>query len=200
MAIMRFRILLCVAAIATTLAACQHYAAIGPGNYDIHQKLVVDLDRAWNRQVEGPGRFCPESWTSNGPLLDALCIAPAIADGGNVLADGKEAPKFRSGMNATELVELIQTGLAQSMGAVDFVPVLLEPAYIAGHDGVKFEFKFGTGGGIETDRHALGYAFEADKRLYVILFHAAEIHYFPLIKPAVEKIAASARLPNQRKT
>lgn len=196
----RLKILLCIAVIATALAACQHYAAIGPGNYDVSQKLVVNLDRAWNRQVEGVGRLCPESWTSNGPLLDALCIAPAIADGGNVLAEGKDAPKFRSGMNPTELVELVQSGLVLSMKANDFVPVLLEPVVIAGHEGIKFEFKFGTGGGIETDRHALGYAFETDKRLYLILFHAAEIHYFPRMKPEVEKIVASARLPNQRKT
>ena len=94
-------------------------------------------------------------------------------------------------MNPTELVELVQSGLVLSMKANDFVPVLLEPAVIAGHEGIKFEFKFGTGGGIETDRHALGYAFETDKRLYLILFHAAEIHYFPRMKPEVEKIVAT---------
>lgn len=198
----RFRIILIALAAALSLTACQHYASIGPGAYDIHQKLLVDLDRTWNRQVEGPGRLCPESWTSNGPLLDALCIAPAIADGGTVLSEGKDAPKFRSGMNPTDLLGIIQTGLSQTIKASDFVLVALQPATVAGYEGIRFEFKFGAGtaGEAETDRHALGYAFEADKRLYLILFHAAEIHYFPMMMQGVEKIVASARLPNQRKT
>ncbi len=197
----RIRILLCAIAVALSLTACQHYASIGPGDYDVQQKLAVTLDRAWNRQVEGAGRICAESWTSNGPLLDMLCIVPGVAEGSPVIGSGAEAPRFRSGMTAADIVELVQTGLARSMQASDFVPISIAPATIAGREGFRFEFKFGAGqSAMETDRHALGYAFEEEKRLYLILFHAAEIHYFPQMKPIVEEVAASARLPRQRRT
>jgi hypothetical protein len=135
--------------------------------------------------------------------LDSLCIAPAIADGSPILeGGGKDAPRFRSGMSAADIVDLVQASFAIAMTASDFEPVSIEPATIAGHAGIRFEFKFGAGANsmAETDRHALGYAFEYEKRLYLIVFHAAEIHYFPLLKPVVERVAASARLANQRKT
>jgi hypothetical protein len=76
----------------------------------------------------------------------------------------------------------------------------VEPAKIAGQSGIRFEFKFGTGGDdrFETDRHALGFAFEYEKRLYLILFHATEIHFFGILQPAVERIVESARLPPTR--
>jgi hypothetical protein len=32
----------------------------------------------------------------------------------------------------------------------------------------------------------------------VILFHAAEIHFFPRLRPVAEAIVASARLPQTR--
>jgi len=105
-------------------------------------------------------------------------------------------------MSAADIVDLVQASFAIAMTASDFEPVSIEPATIAGHAGIRFEFKFGAGANsmAETDRHALGYAFEYEKRLYLIVFHAAEIHYFPLLKPVVERVAASARLANQRKT
>ncbi len=186
------------------IAGCTHYAALPAGNFDIHGKLVVSLDRKWSRQVEGPSRIWPEAWTINGPLLDVLNVAVAVEDGRSLVKVDSEAaknfPKFRAGMGAEDIVGLVQSTLAATINANDFESRAMEPARIAGNDGVRFEFTFGTGTagqGLETDRHAIGVAFEADKRLYLILFHAAEIHYFPGLRGAAEAVIASARMPGK---
>lgn len=192
------------AATALWLAACAHYAQIGPGDVAIHDRLDVTLDRGWNRQVHGPTMMWPESWTQNGPFLDMLVIAPGIEHDRALVRlperELRDFPRFRSGSTPTDIVELVQATLTKTANAGDFVAVSTEPAQIAGQDGVRFEFKFGTGNGgdFETDRHALGFAFEHDKKLYLVLFHAAEIHYFADLRPAVEAIVASARLSRAR--
>jgi hypothetical protein len=191
-------------AFALFLAACAHYAQIGPGGYGIHGQLDVTLDRGWNRQVDGPGNIWPETWTQNGPLLDQLHLAAGIDDGKALVKLPEQAlreyPRFRAGSGPEEVVQLIQGTLAKSKQGGDFVPIVVEPATIAGQAGIRFEFRFGTGagGGLETDRHALGYAFERERKLYLILFHAKEIHFFEKLRPAAEAIAVSARLPATR--
>jgi hypothetical protein len=193
-----------VLALFALLAGCTHYAPLPAGNFDVHGKLIVSLDRKWSRQVEGPSRIWPEAWTINGPLLDTLNVAVAIEDGRPLVkVDGEAAknfPRFRAGMGAEDIVGLVQSTLAVTIKAGDFEARAIEPARVAGHDGVRFEFTFGTGTageGLETDRHAVGVAFEADKRLYLILFHAAELHYFPELRGAAEAVIASARLPGK---
>jgi hypothetical protein len=193
-----------VAVAALALAGCAYYAQIGPGAFAVHDRLNVNLDSTWNRQVDGPGKIWPEVWTKNGPLLDVLIVVPAIEDGKALVRLPELAlrdfPRFRAGSNPADIVELVQGTLQKAKQGGDFVPILVEPARIAERDGIRFEFRFGTGGdgGMETDRHALGYAFEHDKRLYLILFHAAEIHFFPNLRPVAEGIVASARLPQTR--
>ena len=186
------------------VAGCTHYAALPAGNFDVHGKLIVSLDRIWSRQVEGPSRIWPETWTINGPLLDSLNLAVAIEDGRPLVKiDGdaaKNFPRFRAGMAAEDIVGLVQSTLAVTLKAGDFEARTIAPERVAGHDGVRFEFTFGTGTageGLETDRHAVGVAFEADRRLYLILFHAAELHYFPELRGAAEAVIASARLPGK---
>jgi hypothetical protein len=187
-----------------TLAGCAYYAPLGPGNIDVQGRLVVSLDSKWNRQVAGPGRTWPESWTQNGPLLDMLCIVPGIEPGKPLLdvtgEAARELPKFREGMSEQDIVTLVQGTLASSLNANDFALRAVAPARVAAQDGVRFEFTFGAGanGEFETDRQAIGAAFVADKRLYLVLFHAAELHYFEKLRPAVEAIIASARLPGRR--
>jgi hypothetical protein len=198
------RSLVFAAACVAWLTGCATYALVGPGEVFVHSRLEVTLDRAWNRQVYGVGNVWPESWTQNGPLIDMLIVAPAIENGNAIVLlperQLREFPRFRAGGTTADLVEMVQGSLAKASQAGDFVPIVTEPARIAGQDGVRFEFKFGTGGdgGVETDRHALGYAFEYEKRLYLILFHAAEIHYFAAMRPAVEAIVGSARLPQAK--
>lgn len=190
-----------LAGLVAFVAGCTHYAALPPGSFDVHGKLSVSLDRKWSRQVDGPGHIWPEAWTVNGPLLDALNLAVAVEDGRPLVRVTGEAakafPRFRAGMGAEDIVGLVQGTLAATIKANDFDTRAVEPVRIAGHDGVRFEFTFGTGTageGIETDRQAVGVAFEADKRLYLILFHAAELHYFPGLRGAAEAVIASARL------
>jgi hypothetical protein len=200
----RFRAITFAVVATFALVGCSHYAQVGPGAYAIHERLDVTLDTSWNRQVAGPGNIWPETWTKNGPLLDVLHVAPAIEDGRALVRLPelalREFPRFRSGSSAADIVELVQGTLAKAKQGGDFVPIVVEPTKIAGQAGIRFEFQFGTGGdgGIETDRHALGYAFEYEKRLYLILFHAAEIHFFPSLRPIAEAIVASARLPQTR--
>ncbi|MCA3245723.1 MAG: hypothetical protein ING29_04495 [Azospirillum sp.] len=200
----RFRSFVLVAAVALSLAGCAFYASVGPGAHAIQGKLDVTLDSTWNRQVDGASNIWPETWTRNGPLLDTVHLAPGIEEGKalvnlpeNAL---REYPRYRAGSSPTDIVAFVQGTLARTVAASDFELVEVAPAEVAGHSGIRFEFRFGAGnqGSFETDRHALGYAFERDKQLYLLLFHAAEIHYFAAGKPAFEAIVASARLPQVR--
>ena len=196
----RFLRVLAFAGLALAAAACQHYAAIGPGSYDVHGKIAVQLDSQWNRQVAGPRAPWDESWTRHGPLLDALVIAAGVADGKPLIgASGKEAeqlPKFRAGMPPADLVTLVQGTLGAAERASDFETTRIETARIDGREAVRFEFTFGTGAdqGIESDRKALGVAVEIDAQLYLVLFHAVETHYYDALRPTVETMLESVRI------
>jgi len=166
--IRRFLRILAFAGLALAAGACQHYAVIGPGSYDVHGKIAVQLDGQWNRQVAGPRAAWGESWTRHGPLLDALVIAAGVADGKPLLdVSGKEAeqlPKFRAGMPASDIVTLVQGTLGAAEKASDFETTRIETARIDGREAVRFEFTFGTGadGLLESDRKAFGVAVEVE--------------------------------------
>ena len=196
----RFLRVLALAGVALAAAACQHYAAIGPGSYNVHGKIAVQLDSQWNRQVAGPRAAWDESWTRHGPLLDVLVIAAGIGDGKPLLdVRGKEAeqlPKFRTGMAPGDIVTLVQGTLGAAEKASDFETTKIETARIDGREAVRFEFTFGTGADslLESDRKALGVAVEADGQLYLVLFHAVEIHYYDALRPTVETVMESVRI------
>jgi len=196
----RFLRVLAFVGLALAVVACQHYAAIGPGSYDVHGKIAVQLDSQWNRQVAGPRAAWDESWTRNGPLLDALVIAAGIADGKPLLdVSGKAAeqlPKFRPGMAPGDIVTLVQGTLGSAAKASDFETTKIETTHIDGREAVRFEFTFGTGADspLESDRKALGVAVEVDRQLYLVLFHAVETHYFEALRPTVEAVMESVRI------
>jgi hypothetical protein len=184
---------------ASILSGCVAWTAVDAGTETSETSLSVTPDRKWNR-LGAHLRVWSASWTINGPLLDALDIAVGVEDGKPLVAVRGDRAKmfatFRAGMSADDVVALVQSTLTQLENAKDFALVSAAPDTIAGHEGIRFEFTYGTGGqgGLETDRHALGVAFEAEKRLYVLLFHAAEVHYFPALRPAAEAVFRSARL------
>ncbi|MCA3261415.1 MAG: hypothetical protein ING44_05715 [Telmatospirillum sp.] len=200
----RFLRVLALVGFALAAAACQHYAAIGPGTYDVHGKMAVQLDSQWNRQVAGPRAPWAEIWTRHGPFLDALVIAAGVA-AGKPLVDARsttaeQMPKFSPGMAPGDLVTLVQGTLGFAEKASDFETLRVETARIDGHEAVRFEFTFGTGAqrGFETDRKALGVAVEVEGQLYLVLFHAVDTHYFDALRPTVEAVIASIRFPAKR--
>lgn len=186
------------------LSGCVAYVALDPGVVELETRLAVTTDRQWSRMSVHGGRVWNEVWTVNGPLLDSLKIAAGIDDGKPLVfvteEKAKNIARFRAGMGPEDLVGLVTGTLAETAGGKDFEMIRVAPDRVAEHEGVRFEFRFGTGAagsGIETDRHAIGVAFEADKRLYVLLFHAAEMHYFEALRPAAEAVIRSARLVRQ---
>jgi hypothetical protein len=188
-------------ALALLLAGCTAYTALEPKGLDVGQRLSVTPDRMWSRTASHVQTGWSEVWTIDGPLLDSFMIAAGV-ESGKPLVDvrgdaAKSIAKYRKGMALEDMVLLVQGTLSATAGAKDFVAVATRPDQVAGHEAVIFEFTFGAGtagSSIETDRRAMGAAFEADGRLYVLLFEAVDIHYFEKLRPAAEAIIRSARL------
>ncbi|MBL8808013.1 MAG: hypothetical protein JNN22_14295 [Rhodospirillales bacterium] len=192
---------LTIAIAVLTLSGCAAYSALEPKSTDVGQRLALTPDRTWSRASAQVQSDWAEVWTIDGPLLNSFRVAAGIESGKPLVARRGEAakalPVFRKGMALEDMVDLVQSTLANTAGAKDFVPISVRPEKVAGQDAVAFEFTYGTGtagSSIETDRRALGTAFEADGRLYVLLFEAAEVHYFEKLRPAAEAIIRSARL------
>ncbi|MCL6607872.1 MAG: hypothetical protein K6T74_07235 [Geminicoccaceae bacterium] len=68
----------------------------------------------------------------------------------------------------------------------------LRPVPFAGGEGIRAEFRLRDGRGVAQRGFAV--ARVIDGRLFMILFVAAEDHYFPTLAPAVERIVGSARI------
>jgi hypothetical protein len=163
------------------------------------------LVRATEEVTVGPYRVAPQAewssirggrgvlWTVDGPGLELLYFADPMHDGEALFVKEAKAkvPRFRAGMTATEVSELIADSFAAA-GSKQVVIRGLAPRPFAGMEGFGFELEFLSDAGLE--RRALVAGIERDGVLYVVIFNAARQYYYDKYLEAVQRILSSLRL------
>jgi hypothetical protein len=177
------------------VAGCAAFAAVGPGPVTIAEAMSVSLDGKWNR---APAGFAPpkgEVWTAEGIPVDRLTFFVGLAEGDILMRtrgiSEDKLPRFRAAMHPNEIVEFYEA-YATADGS-SFTLKKLEPASFAGADGFRFEFQAVR----KSDELALagvGYGALRGGKLYMMVYTAPRIHFFPTYLPRVEAIARSARI------
>ena len=186
-----FIALACVA-----LTSCASISLVKPGTVEIENTYTVETNTAWNRmsgQVD-------DLWTLDGPLVQAIYFYTGIEEGENIFqnpgsdngpdAKYKNMPKFKKGMTAFDISEMVVATLAQSK-ASDIQVVSLTKAEFGNRDGFRFELRYKDAESLE--RKALVFGTAQNDRLHLILYQAPAIYYFDRDKARVEQIFKSVR-------
>ena len=160
------------------LGGCASIAPVEPGTVRIGDALEVRSDGRWSR-VDGEAESDATAvWTSEGLTLDM------------VLFYVDKLPGFQPGMLAHEVVELYASLVAQDGGRLELER--LSPSPFAGNAGFVFDHVTTTRPGLVLRGRAYGAVVEG--RLYLLSYTAPDSHFFAKHLPAVEALAASARL------
>lgn len=179
-------LLLCLA-----LIGCAQYSLVPAKRTSIGDLYSVDPQIAWNKSTSGG----VELWTVDGPSLEALHFISEVEDGKPLFdiprAKEEELPVFRAGMGPSEIVELVVDSLARA-GANKVEPLNARPAKFGNADGIRFELSFQSAEGLEEDGIVAGAV--VNKKLYLILYTGARMHYFPAYKDQVERLIASVQM------
>ena len=142
--------------------------------------LTVTPRTEWNRSSSRPSKK-GEIWTQDGVSLNAMSFFAGIMTGEPIYKDRnkKDAPlpRFDARMTAPEIVQLFEASnriiLKTSLFEIDQV----EPAKLAGHDGVRFTYHYVVQDE-EVRRKGEARAAVIGGKLYLINFVAPAIHYY----------------------
>lgn len=190
-----------VIALALLVGACTQYALVQPQRVTVKDALIVEPDIAWNRinQQDISGRSRTEIWTADGPLLNSIVFFAGIEDGKPLFVQTAEQekkgklPEFRSAMNATDIMELLESTVARITQSSLTKTRDLRPEKFAGRDGFRFDMSYVGKDEVDRDATAVGVVHEG--RLYMIFYDGARLHHFGLRRAQAERIIQSARLP-----
>jgi hypothetical protein len=137
-----------------------------------------------------------ENWTLNGPFLDGISFIGALPSGSRIVVqrrrDDQQVPYFRADMMPQEIASMIESFYRIRGGSLSFEMTGLQPRTFLGHQG--FQFDYDHLGGNEVNRRGRAVGVVTGDRLYLILFDAAQLHYFDAGLPEFERIVESAAL------
>lgn len=162
------------------------------------ERMQVTPGIPWNRAPRTGAEISrEENWTLNGPYLDNLTFIGGVKSGEPLVryqrrSDWRQVPNFRADMSPNDIVGIVDTFYRVRGGSVQFEVTGIQPRTFLGRPGFQFDYK--RLGGDEVARRGRGAAAVIGNRLYMIVFDAAALHYFPAAADEVERILSSARL------
>jgi hypothetical protein len=187
---------------ALALGACNHYALVPPQRTTVAGTISVDPQIAWNRYTpptDRPDRVV--TWTADGLLLDSVRFVLGVGDGEPLFQlpsaqQGKiTLPLFKSNMEPQEVMELVESTLSRMTNAATATRGL-QPAKFGALDGFRFEMDITPRD--EVARTALVAGAVRDKKLLLIIYQAATLHYYPKYLAQVERMIESVQIVQSR--
>lgn len=185
------------AALTMTACATQSYTLVPPGAVNVGD-LQVAAQQSWNKAPEGTGasRKATEMWTRDGLLLDRLIIIPAVPDGESIFQErDKQAalPKFRADMLPNEIEELTESSITKLFGEgqASVETSNLRPQRYGNDRGMMFNMDIKVTD--SPDYRGLAGAFIADRKLYLMMYIAADPFYFDKHVDEVEALMKTAQ-------
>ena len=181
--------------VALLLASCAPYSLVPADKPVKFNGFSITPQADWNKAGYKPGPKA-ESWTSNGEVLDQLLLIGNITPGEALLKSQNKnlpMPKFSDDMLPFDVENLVKTSLKnRSNGEIDVTSYDLQPAQFGSVAGFRFNIRYFTPGGLLQTGDVLG-AIKDDK-LYLLIYTAANLHYYQNRLPEVENIFKSAVL------
>jgi hypothetical protein len=180
------------------LGGLNYFSLIRPKPHSVAGgAMVVTPGIEWNRIPRGRNDIPrEENWTLNGPALDGLSFIGGVEDNKRIVVqyrkDDRKVPDFRADMTPQEIGDMIESYYLIRGGSVEFDMTGLKPRTFLGQPG--FQLDYTHLGGDELKRQGRAVGAIINRRLYLILFDAAQMHYFPAGVQEFERIADSARL------
>jgi hypothetical protein len=158
--------------------------------------LAVTPQQNWNRWTSRPSPV-GEIWTLDGIRLNELSFFAGVAKGDSLYFDQglseKPVPTFDPAMLQTDIVSFFESSNRLVLQSSQFEIKKVEPAKFAGHDGVRFSYRYAAqGDGVMRIGEAV--AAKVDEKLYLINFVAPEIYYFARDIASVRELIASAKI------
>ncbi len=158
--------------------------------------LTVTPPSPWNRWKIRPSKK-GEIWTQDGVSLNALTFTAGVMAGEPIYKERNKKdlplPKFDPRMTGPDIVQMFEATnrilLKTSLFEVDHV----EPAKLAGHDGVRFSYHYVVQDE-EVRRKGEARAAIIGGKLYLIDYAAPAIHYFDTGIEEARAIMDGARL------
>ncbi len=196
---MRLARFLLILALAPLAGCVTGYTLVQPGVQSFGD-MRVTVDDDWNL---APARFTPASrkqsrtWTQDGLLLDRLLIIPAVADGETLFVSHSKSaalPVFHADMLPNEIEELVESSIVKLYGEGQSAVSTsnLRPQGFGEHGGFMFDIEAAITESPDY-RGSVG-AFVVDEKLYMVVFLAAEPHYFNKHAERADAIIKSATL------
>jgi hypothetical protein len=185
--------------VATLLAGCiPAYKLVKPEPVPVAAgAMKVRPSIAWNK---APKAFtdipAEETWTQNGPALDAISFIGGLPDGQAIAKqkpkDDRKVPVFRASMTPQDLVSMIESYYRIKVGATIFAATDVQPTTFLGKQGIQISYDYVLRD--EVKRRGRTLLAVAEGKLYVMSLVGASTHYFDAALPEFEKLAASASI------
>lgn len=185
-----------------SLGGFNYYSLVQPRERTVARTIRVTPGMRWNRAprtlYDIPRE---ENWTMNGPMLDSLAFIGGLESGRPLVRwqnrrEIRQVPNFRADMTPPEIAAMIESFYRIRAGSLRFEMTGLQPRTFLGHPGFQFDYTHLGGNELEREGRVVGTVI--GNRLYMILFDAARMHYFPATIGEVERIIDSARLRSSR--
>jgi hypothetical protein len=160
------------------------------------KKLVVKPVNDWNQLPRSPDQTeWDETWTLNGPLLDAVAFVGGLPDGKSLLKqkqkDDKKVPVFRADMTPQDLVSMLEASY-RVRGITVFDVTSVDPDDFLDGKGLRVRYQYAPNDGLS--RKGVCVARVVDQKLYAIKLEGVASHYFDASLPEFDQMVASARL------
>jgi hypothetical protein len=178
-----------VIALCFMLAGCattSTYKLVEPNEVQICDLYSVKPTIQWSQIQKGDVRL----WTIDGVDLESIRFFSGIQEGVPIIdmSEEKRETPFRPDMHETELVDAIVDAFTLQ-GAQQVKPRNLRPAPFGSEEGYRFELSYLDTDGLEKEGIVAGAI--VDDSLYLIVYTAAKMHYFPKYQAEVENILRS---------
>lgn len=187
-----------ILSLAASLGACvAGYSLVNPGTSMVGD-LTISSSDTWNlAPTLAYSRKKAQVWTQDGLLLDRIIIIPGVANGQSLFKSRQKdaaLPKFRSDMLPNEIEELSESSIAKLFGEGEaaVTTMNLRPHRFGENQGFMFDFSAILADG--PDYSGMAGAFVANEMLYLILYIAAEPHYFDKHQEEAATIIKTAHL------
>ena len=175
------------------------YTLVQPGVQSFGA-MRVTADENWNKAPAGftpSARKTSRTWTQDGLLLDRLTIIPSVADGESILSSRNKSaalPVFRADMLPNEIEELVESSIVKLYGEGQSAVSTsnLRPQGFGEYGGFMFDIEAAITESPDY-RGSVG-AFIVDDKLYMVIFLAADPHYFDKHAARADAIIKSATL------
>ncbi len=142
-------------------------------------------------------RSSSRTWTQDGLLLDRIMIIPGVKDGESIFSSRNKSaalPVFRADMLPNEIEELVESSIVKLYGEGQSAVSTsgLRPQGFGSDGGFMFDIEAAVTE--SPDYRGLVGAFIIDDTLYLIMFLAADPHYYDKHLASADAIIKSATL------